>query len=64
MHAYTLWPGVSKPGLWMYFVSKLATLARTCPLTKVPPILNQCEFLVDRKVSMIDQLVHRKAEQD
>lgn len=52
MHAYTLWPGLSKPGLWMSFVSKLAVLARTCSLSNIPPILNQCDFLLDRTVSV------------
>ena len=52
MHPFTLWPGVSKPGLWMYFVSKLATLARTCKPTPapLPPVFNKGEFLLDRKV--------------
>lgn len=53
MHPYTLWPGLSKPGLWMYFVSKLATLARTCPMGVLPPVFNNCEFLLDRTVSSL-----------
>ncbi len=57
MHPFTLWPGVSKPGLWMYFVSKLATLARTCPMpagAPLPPVFNKGEFLLDRKVTLIN----------
>lgn len=48
MHPYTLWPGLSKPGLWMYFVSKLATLARSCPIAKRPPVFDEGRFLLDR----------------
>ncbi|EWM27271.1 Tetratricopeptide-like helical [Nannochloropsis gaditana] len=48
MHPFTLWPGISKPGLWMYFVSKLATLARTCPMPVRPPVFNEGQFLLDR----------------
>eukprot|EP00624_Nannochloropsis_granulata_P000066 evm.model.NODE_10174_length_41657_cov_19.929615.13 len=48
MHPYTLWPGLSKPGLWMYFVSQLAALARTCPMPVRPPVLDQGRFLLDR----------------
>jgi hypothetical protein len=48
MHPYTLWPGVSKPGLWMYFVSKMGTLARSCPLPVLPPVFDQGQFLLDR----------------
>jgi len=48
MHPYTLWPGLSKPGLWMYFVSQLAALARTCPMSVRPPVLDEGRFLLNR----------------
>lgn len=51
MHPYTLWPGLSKPGLWMYFVSKLGRLASTCPISTQPPVFNCGQFLLDRGVS-------------
>lgn len=58
MHPFTLWPGISKPGLWMYFVSKLATLARTCPMATLPPVFNKGEFLLDRKVRTKSTAIH------
>ncbi len=48
MHPYTLWPGLSKPGLWMHFVSKLAALARTCPMAVRPPVFDEGRVLLDR----------------
>lgn len=50
MHPYTLWPGLSKPGLWMYFVSKLGRLASTCPIPNLPPVFSKGQFLLDRTV--------------
>jgi hypothetical protein len=38
-----LWPGISKPGLWMSYVSDLGKVARTSdhPTLKVPPVFDR-----------------------
>lgn len=61
MHPYTLWPGLSKPGLWMYFVSKLGRLASTCPISTQPPVFNCGQFLLDRGVSGTNQSAMRSS---
>ena len=40
-----LWPGISKPGLWMNYVSDLGKVARTInhPTLKVPPVFESGE---------------------
>jgi ribulose bisphosphate carboxylase small subunit len=44
-NAKALWPGISKPGLWLNYVSDLGRVARTIehPTYEVPPIFNRGE---------------------
>lgn len=38
-----LWPGVSKPGLWMSYLSELCLVARTVESeTRIPPVFANC----------------------
>lgn len=42
-----LWPGISKPGLWMNFVSKLCAVAATYQGTMpLPPVFNNCSVII------------------
>ena len=43
-----LWPGVSKPGLWVSYVSSLGAVAKNCTgeWCVIPPVLNVCESVV------------------
>jgi hypothetical protein len=43
----------------MYFVSKMGTLARSCPLPVLPPVFDQGQFLLDRTVRNDLQLTSR-----
>jgi hypothetical protein len=42
-----LWPGISKPGLWMNFVSKLCVVATTYQGSlPLPPVFNNCSVVI------------------
>jgi hypothetical protein len=42
-----LWPGISKPGLWMNFVSKLCAVAATYPGARpLPPVFKNCSVVI------------------
>lgn len=46
-HPSALWPGISKPGLWMNFVSKLCAVAATYHSeTPLPPVFENCTAVV------------------
>lgn len=43
----SLWPGSSKPGLWMSASSKMAQLVAQCGLTALPPIFDGCTKVLE-----------------
>ena len=42
-YSKALWPGYSKPGLWVSYVSSLCSVAKTYTSGFLPPVFNYCE---------------------
>jgi len=52
--SYALWPGSSRPGLWMSYVSQLCAVAKTFRADAelsigVPPVFNDCSEVLTRE---------------
>lgn len=50
-----LWPGPSRPGLWMSYVSQLGMVARTYQgegsgILRAPPVFNNCTQVISREM--------------
>lgn len=46
-NAQSLWPGSSRPGLWMSAMSRLGRLVADCNLSAVPPIFENCTAILE-----------------